>query len=47
MHLRLFYTFLTKISKFLEPKGCFILKMDIPTFVLLMFMIVLCANGLN
>jgi hypothetical protein len=32
--------FLTIISQFAEPKGCFILKMDIPTFVLLMFIMV-------
>jgi hypothetical protein len=47
MDLRLFYNFLTNISQFSEPKECFILKMVIPTIVLLMFMMVLCGNGPN
>jgi hypothetical protein len=41
------YTFLTNTSQFLEPKWCFTLKMDIPTFVLLMFIMVLCGNDAN
>jgi hypothetical protein len=47
IHQRSFYNFLTNISQFSEPKVCFTLKMDIPTFVLLMFMMVLCGNGPN
>ena len=47
MHLRFFYNIFTNISQFSEPKMCFTLKMDIQTFVLLMFMMVLCGNGPN
>ena len=47
MHLSLFYTFLTNTSQFLEKKGCCTLKVDIPAFVLLMFMMVLYGNGPN
>jgi len=47
MHLSLFYTFLTNTSQFLEQKGCYTLKTDIPAFVLLMFMMVLYRNGPN
>jgi len=47
MHLRFFYNIFTNISQFSEPKIRFTLKMDIPTIVLLMFMMVLCGNAPN
>ena len=47
MHLRLFYNFRTNISQFSEPKIRFTLKMDILTFVLLLFMVVLCGKVPN
>ena len=44
LHMRLFYTFLT-FHNFLETKGRFTLKTDIPVFVFLMFMMVLHGNS--
>jgi hypothetical protein len=38
---------LLKFHNFLEPKGCFTLKIYIPTFVFLIFMIVLHDNVPN